>query len=63
MLAELPDFVRSRIGDVPIVVQDFADEAVLLELGIADAFELSGLYQGVPIGDREQVSAPSGGRT
>jgi predicted Zn-dependent protease with MMP-like domain len=60
VLAELPDFVRARIGDVPIVVQDFADDAVLQELGIADAFELSGLYQGVPIGDREQVSAPSG---
>jgi len=60
VLAELPDFVRSRIGDVPIVVQDFADDEVLAEMGIDDPFELSGLYQGVPIGHREQVTAPSG---
>lgn len=60
VLAELPDFVRSRIGDVPIVVQDFADDGVLAEMGIEDPFELSGLYQGVPIGHREQLSAPSG---
>lgn len=60
VLAELPGFVRARIGDVPIVVQDFADAGVLAELGIDDAFDLSGLYQGVPIGHREQLTAPSG---
>jgi predicted Zn-dependent protease with MMP-like domain len=60
VLAELPAFVRERIGDVPIVVQDFATDEVLEEMGIADPFELSGLYQGVPIGHREQVAAPSG---
>ena len=60
VLAELPAFVRSRIGDVPIMVQDFADDEVLAEMGIEDPFELSGLYQGVPIGHREQVAAPSG---
>jgi len=60
VLAELPAFVRSRIGDVPVVVQDFADDEILAEMGIEDPFELSGLYQGVPIGDREQLAAPSG---
>jgi predicted Zn-dependent protease with MMP-like domain len=60
VLAELPDFVRARIGDVPVVVQDFASDEVLAEMGIADPFDLSGLYQGVPIGQREQLAAPSG---
>jgi predicted Zn-dependent protease with MMP-like domain len=60
VLAELPAYVRARIGAVPIRVQDFADEETLDELGIEDPFELTGLYQGVPIGEKEQVAAPSG---
>ncbi len=55
VLAELPAFVRARIGEVPIVVQDFATDEVLEEMGIDDPFTLSGLYQGVPIGHREQA--------
>ena len=55
VLAELPAFVRRRVGDVPIVVRDFATDEVLDELGIDDPFTLSGLYQGVPIGHREQA--------
>ncbi len=57
VLEELPDFVRQRIGDVPIVVQDFATDEVLDEMGIEDPFSLSGLYQGIPIGHREQAIA------
>jgi predicted Zn-dependent protease with MMP-like domain len=60
VLAELPGYVRAHIGDVPIRVQDFADGATLAELGIDDPFGLSGLYQGVPIGHKEQLAAPSG---
>jgi predicted Zn-dependent protease with MMP-like domain len=60
VLGELPDYVRAHIGDVPIRVQDFADGATLAELGIDDPFDLSGLYQGVPIGHKEQVAAPTG---
>lgn len=59
VLDELPDFVRQRIGDVPIVVQDFATDEVLDEMGIEDPFSLSGLYQGVPIGHRE-MAIPTG---
>lgn len=60
VLAELPGYVRAHIGAVPIRVEDLADDAVLAELGIDDPFELSGLYQGVPIGEKERVAAPSG---
>jgi predicted Zn-dependent protease with MMP-like domain len=60
VLSQLPAYVRARIGAVPIRVQDFADEQTLAELGIDDPFELTGLYQGVPIGEKEQVAAPSG---
>jgi predicted Zn-dependent protease with MMP-like domain len=47
-----------HLGEVRVVVEEFADEEVLRELGIADPFELTGLYEGVPVGDK--ASAPSG---
>ena len=39
-------------GDVVIRVDDFPSEEVLDSLGIEDAFELTGLYTGLPIGSK-----------
>lgn len=50
--AALPEGFRRLTGDVVFRVDDFPDEEVLDTLGIADAFELTGLYQGVDIGRR-----------
>jgi predicted Zn-dependent protease with MMP-like domain len=50
--AALPDDFRKLVGDVVFQVADFADEAVLEALGIEDAFELTGLYQGVSLAQR-----------
>nr|QQZ51872.1 metallopeptidase family protein [Phenylobacterium glaciei] len=50
--AALPDDFRKMTGDVIFRVDDFAAKEVLDELGIEDAFELTGLYQGVDIGRR-----------
>lgn len=47
--ARLPEPFRRLAGDVSIHVHDFADEDVLDELEIEDAFELTGLYQGVDL--------------
>jgi len=56
--AALPDDFRKMTGDVIFRVDDFAAKDVLDELGIEDAFELTGLYQGVDIG-RRTVFDPS----
>jgi predicted Zn-dependent protease with MMP-like domain len=48
----LPDSFRKLAGDVIFRVDDFPGEDVLEELGIEDAFGLTGLYQGVHIGQR-----------
>jgi predicted Zn-dependent protease with MMP-like domain len=48
----LPGNFRSLAGDVVLRVDDFASEEVLDDLGIADPFELTGLYQGVDLGRR-----------
>jgi predicted Zn-dependent protease with MMP-like domain len=50
--AALPDEFRRMVGDVVFQVADFADAEVLDELGIEDAFELTGLYQGVDLAHR-----------
>jgi predicted Zn-dependent protease with MMP-like domain len=50
--AALPEVFRRMTGDVVFRVEEFASEAVLDALGIEDAFELTGLYQGVDLGAR-----------
>ena len=54
--AALPVRFRQFTGDVVFRVQDFAEPAVLAELGIEDPFELGGLYQGVSRMDRSSFS-------
>ena len=51
-LARLPQTFRKSLGDVVLIVQDFADERVLSDMGIEDPFELTGLYEGIPLTER-----------
>lgn len=50
--AALPEAFRQMAGEVIFRVLDFAEPDVLDELGIEDAFELTGLYQGVDLTQR-----------
>jgi predicted Zn-dependent protease with MMP-like domain len=49
-MARLPDRFRAHLDGVVLQVEEFADDAVLDEMGIDDPFALSGLYTGRPIG-------------
>jgi predicted Zn-dependent protease with MMP-like domain len=49
-LDRLPEAFRHHLGHVVLRVEEFADEAVLAEMGIESGFELSGLYTGRPVG-------------
>ena len=51
-LRRLPAPFADSLGDVVLLVQDFADERTLREMGIDDPFELSGLYEGIPLTER-----------
>jgi len=51
-LAALPTEFRDSLGDVVFQVEDFADAETLREMGIDDPFDLSGLYEGVPLTER-----------
>jgi predicted Zn-dependent protease with MMP-like domain len=51
-LRALPEPFAGHLADVVLQVEEFADEETLRELGIEDPFELTGVYEGVPIGDK-----------
>jgi predicted Zn-dependent protease with MMP-like domain len=56
--AALPEAFRKLAGEVLFRVEDFASEAVLDDMGIEDAFELTGLYHGLDL-SRRSVLDPS----
>ena len=45
-IARLPETFRRHLTDVVLRIEEFADDAVLAEMGIEDPFDLSGLYSG-----------------
>jgi predicted Zn-dependent protease with MMP-like domain len=57
-LKALPEPFAESLGDVVLLVEDFADDETLKSMGIDDPFELSGLYEGVPL--PEQSVSQSG---
>ena len=60
VLRDLPDVFRRHVRDVPIRVQDFADDETLRDLELEGPFDLLGLYRGVPVGQRGGFSLPPG---
>jgi predicted Zn-dependent protease with MMP-like domain len=58
-VANLPMAFRPEAEKVAIIVADFADEDVLKELEM-DAFDLTGLYDGVPLTEKSNWDVPQG---
>ncbi len=56
-LAALPQNLARQLEELAIMVEDMADEATLADLGIENAWELTGLYRGIPMTERS-VSDP-----
>jgi predicted Zn-dependent protease with MMP-like domain len=54
-IARMPDHFRRHLDGVVLRIDDFAEDEVLDELGIEDAFELTGLYSGRPIGQQSSM--------
>ena len=52
VIERLPEPFAASLGDIVLQIEDFADERMLKEMGIDDPFELSGLYEGVPLTER-----------
>ena len=58
-LAALPAAFRDSLGDIIFSIEEFADAATLRDMGIDDPFDLSGLYEGIPLTERS-VEGQSG---
>lgn len=48
----LPEGFRQPARSVVLRVEDFAPDAILSEMGMEDAFELTGLYDGIPMTEK-----------
>ena len=57
----LPAPFSGLARDVRLAVLDWPDDAILDEMGIEDAYDLTGLYEGVPLTERsvEHPDPPS----
>jgi predicted Zn-dependent protease with MMP-like domain len=51
-LKALPEPFADSLGDVVLLVEEFADDETLEAMEIDDPFELSGIYEGVPLTER-----------
>lgn len=56
--ASLPAPFAAAAADVALQVADFAPDDILAELGVDDPFELTGLYQGVPLTEKSLFDSP-----
>jgi predicted Zn-dependent protease with MMP-like domain len=57
-LATLPKHFRMLARDVVIHVEEFPDESVVEDMELETPFDILGLYQGVPIGEKSVSSQP-----
>lgn len=57
-IAALPAPYRAAAAAVALRVADFAADEVLEEMGLTDPFELTGLYDGVPLTQKSVADQP-----
>ena len=58
-IARLPDEFRAHLGDVVLIVEDYADDETLAALGIEHPLDLTGLYHGRPLGEKSSMDSGS----
>src|SRR3954467_8224528 len=51
-LRALPPPFAESLGEIVLLVEEFADDETLDAMGIEDPFDLSGIYEGVPLTER-----------
>ena len=51
-LAALPEAFAAHLKDVVLLVEDFADDETLKEMAIDDPFDLTGIYEGLPLTEK-----------
>jgi predicted Zn-dependent protease with MMP-like domain len=56
-IGRLPAAFRAHLGDVVLLVEEFADEETLAALGIEHPLDLTGLYHGRPVGEKSSLES------
>lgn len=51
-LARIPEPFAEHLRGVVLRIEDWPDDETLDAMGIDNAFELTGLYEGLPVGDK-----------
>src|SRR5688572_28056119 len=51
-MTRLPEPFASHLSKVALQVEEYADDALLAEMGIDHPLDLTGVYEGIPIGQR-----------
>jgi len=51
-IARLPQQFRTHLGDVVLQVEDLPDDALIAEMELESPWDLSGVYEGLPLGDK-----------
>lgn len=59
-VAALPPAFRGPAEKVLLRTDDFAPDEILDEMGIEDPFELTGLYEGIPLTEKSVMDMPHG---
>ena len=59
-LAAVPAPFAKAAAEILLRVEDFAPDDMLDEMGIEDPFELTGLYDGVPLTQKSVMDQPMG---
>jgi len=58
-IARLPEEFRVHLGDVVLIVEDYADDETLAALGLDHPLDLTGLYHGRPVGEKSSMDSGS----
>ena len=56
-MARLPEPFAAHLSDVVLQIEEYADDALLSQMGIEHPLELTGVYEGIPIGERSVESS------
>ena len=56
-IARLPEQFREHLGDVVFRVDDLPDEETLKAVELSHPYELTGIYEGIPLGEKS-IDAP-----
>lgn len=57
VIAQLPEQFREHLGDIVFRVEDLPDDATLREVELTHPYELTGIYEGIPLGEKS-IDAP-----